>query len=282
MLKRAFDKRIKEISSEWMDMQPALLGTSDQIVVTSEQGMYYARLISGKLIKVYNQAHVPPTYDLRVVIGRRRTLPNVWQIIHVEEVYTVPAAQNEIEYHAKQHELGGGDQVFLDHRQIVQLSVRVYDSVNFIVTVFGAIVKTATGIKKIETQSIDVSSYVVTTGAKIITIESNDNGVLSINEGTPFSAAAAAIASDIPAPSAGKYPIAGILLYEGQSTLSDEDIFPIVAPPGNSSSSSSNVFQRNLSADLTLNDGECIVIAGYINVGTYILTTNGDSIVKVV
>jgi hypothetical protein len=37
------------------------------------------------------------------------------------------------------------------------------------------------------------------------------------------------------------------------------------------------IFQRNLSANLELADGESMVVVGYINQGLYDLTLNGDS-----
>ncbi len=227
---------INQLSAEWLDPQPAKLGdgtgSDGGIVLTATPGVYNARLINGKAIHVYNQANVPPIPDLDILVGRRKSQPGIWQIIGEREVYTQPTARDQIKYHHAQHEEGGGDQLFLDRKQINQLAVRVFDAANFIVKVLGAVVPTATGIKEIANQNIDLSSYVVTSGAKIITIESDDDGVLTVNEGTPFGAPAVATAADIPVPASGQYPFMGILFYESQSELADADIFPIVPLPG--------------------------------------------------
>ncbi len=233
--KKALQSLIARESAEWLDRQPAKLGdgtgTEGGIVLTDTAGIYNARTLKGKVIGVYNQAHVPPIPDLNVVIGRRRSLPNLWQIISTQEVYDRPIARGQIEYHHEQHEENGGDQLFLDRKQINQLSVRVSDAANFIVKVIGAIVPTASGNVIIANQNMDLSAYVVISGAKIIAIESDDSGALTIAQGTAFGAAQAATQADLPPRTDGKYPFAGIMLHEGQTELSDSDIFPIIPLP---------------------------------------------------
>jgi len=108
--------------------------------------------------------------------------------------------------------------------------VLVSDPANFIVRVYGSVVHTATGIRKIETQDIDLSSYVVTEGAKFVSIESDDDGVLTVHEGTAFDTPEIGTDADIPVPDPGKYLIAFVLLYDGQTQLSNNDIrvpFPL-------------------------------------------------------
>ncbi len=233
--KKVFRSLIAKESAEWLDRQPAKLGdgtgTDGGIVLTDIAGVYNVRMLNGKVEGVYNQAHVPPIPDLNVIVGLRRSLPKMWQIISTQEVYDKPIARGQIEYHHEQHEENGGDQLFLDRKQINQLSVRVSDAANFIVKVIGAVVPTASGNKIIANQNMDLSSYVVTSGAKIIAIESDDSGALTIAQGTAFGAAQAATQADLPPRTDGKYPFAGIMFHEGQTELSDSDIFPIVPLP---------------------------------------------------
>jgi len=47
------------------------------------------------------------------------------------------------------------------------------------------------------------------------------------------------------------------------------------------SSSGNGILQRVLTSNLTLNAGECLTLVDYINVGTYLLTCNGDAVVEV-
>lgn len=229
-IKQLIRRDIETIGAEWIDKQPVLLGDYSATVQTSTPGVFYARQYNGKVIEVHNTANVPPTFDLHVIIGRKKSLPNIWQIIEVRETYLSPAAFGQIGFHHSQHEFPNGDIVWSDRKQILPLTVLVSDAAGFIVVVFGSVVHTATGIHKISTQLLDLSSYVVTAGAKFVSIETDDEGVLSVHAGVAFGAPSIATDADIPVPDPGKYLIAFVLLYEGQTELSNNDIrvpFPL-------------------------------------------------------
>jgi hypothetical protein len=224
-LKRVFEKLIDRRAPEWMDEQLVRLGNLSGTVLTSTPGKLYARQYNGKVIIVHNgTANVPPIFDLHVRVGRKKSLPNIWQIIQVEEDYDTPAGSGQVAYHHEQHEEGGADRLNLNRKQILQLSVRVQDSLNFIVQVFGDIRQTASGNVLLSTQPVDVSSYVPTAGAIYVAIESDTSGVLSVHSGSVFGAPNIGTAADMPAPIAGKYTRAWILLFEGQAALLDEHI----------------------------------------------------------
>jgi len=230
-IKKTLHKIIDERSDEWLDKQIVWLGDYAQDVLTDVPGVLYARQINAKVIQVYNHtAMVPATFDLQVLIGRSKTLPSTWQIIAIRETYDTPAGGGQLAYHHTQHEYPSADTVWIDRKQIIPLTVLVYDSANFIVRVYGAVIHTASGVRQVSTQLVDLSSYVVTVGAKFITIESDDEGVLTVHEGTAFDAPEIGTYADIPVPAAGKYLIAYVLLYDGQAVLSDNDIrvpFPL-------------------------------------------------------
>ena len=223
--KKQLTKKIQRESSEWLDVQPAWLGDYSHTVPTGDSGTFYARLLNGKVIKVYNQARVPAIFDLYVRIGRRRSIPNVWQIIEVVEAWSTPATSGQIEYHHQQHEFPNGDTVWVDRKQIVPFTVLVTDAENFIVTVYGGVFVSPTGVVKISTQALDLSSYVSLASAQYVTIETDDDGALTVNStGADFGAPAAATVSYIPAPDPGKYMLAYILLHADQTELSNDDI----------------------------------------------------------
>ena len=224
---------IKRISDQWTDVQPAWLGDLAGVVVTSTPGVYNARLINGKVVQVYNYARVPADWDMPVKIGRHKASPTIWQIIEGRQAYTVPVGGSRVEYHHEQHEFMQPDMVMLDIRQIYQFSVLVSDAAGFIVTVYGRVPLTANGYVKIDTQAVDLSSYVVTAGAKFVAIESDDDGILSIQEGTSFDAPEVATSNDLPVPAAGKYTRAFVLFYEGQTELSNDDILVPMPPDFN-------------------------------------------------
>jgi hypothetical protein len=228
-VKHALQDLARESGSDWLGQMAVWLGNLDGEVETGIPGRYYARQANGQVITVKNAALVPPLFDLHVLVRRSRIQPNIWQITEVIEDYTTPAGGGLISHHHEQHEEAGSDRLSLDRKQIKQLTCRV--SGTWEVAVFGAVVATASGVAIIENQLLDLSSYVVATGAKYVSIETDDEGELSLNEGTPFSSPEVGTELDIPAPDPGKYILAYVLFYEGQTELSDENIRVIMPLP---------------------------------------------------
>lgn len=222
--RKQLTRKIQRESSEWLDVQPAWLGDYSHTVQTGTSGTFYARLINGKVVQVFNQARVPATYDLYVRIGRRRSMPNIWQIIETVEAWTTPAASGQIEYHHEQHEEGGADRVNLDRKQILQFSVRVYDAESFVVKVGGGVFPTPVGLAQIDTQLVDLSAYIGTASASYVTIETDNDGTLSTQQGTDFGSPLVANISYVPAPASGKYTLAYILISLAFTELLDEHI----------------------------------------------------------
>jgi hypothetical protein len=223
-LKGKFVKQVEKIGREWTEIQPAWLGDLAGTVETGTLGVLYARLSNGKVVQVHNTFGVPPTRDLHVKIGRSRVLSRIWQIIEVVEDYDTPAAGGEIAYHHAQHMFGHGDMLPVDRKQLMAFTVMVYDGASFIVTIFGGVAVTSTGVQILNSQNVDLSAHVPTAGAIYLNIEVNDSLVVSLHEGANFGAPAAGSAAYIAAPDPGKYIIAYLLLFEGQTELLDENI----------------------------------------------------------
>ena len=223
-IKKQLRKTIEKYGREWTDIQPAWLGNLSGTVLTDVPGVFYARLANGKVVRVHNTFGAPPTFDLHVTIGRTRNLSKIWQIIQVMEDFDTPAAGGEIAYHHEQHMFGHGDELPVDRKQITALTVRVYDAAGFIVTLYGDVANTPTGLVHIASQNIDLSAEVPTAGAVYVNIEVDDDGTVTTNTGTNFGSPLIAALSNIPVPDPGKYLIAYVLLHEGQDELSDDDI----------------------------------------------------------
>jgi hypothetical protein len=223
-LRKRIQAAIRKQAGEWINEQDAWLGDAAGTVETGTAGILWARLANGNAVRVHNTLGVPSDFDLHIRIGENRHQRKIWQIIRIVDDYDTPAGGGRIGYHHTQHEFMQPDQVILDRRQILQLSVLVSDGAAFIVTVFGAFVHTPGGIAKVDTQALDLSSYAVTAGAKFINIEANDSGALSLHAGSTFGAPAIATVADIPTPDPGKYMIATVLMYEGQTEITNDDI----------------------------------------------------------
>lgn len=212
----------REHGSDWIGEMAVWLGNLDGVVDTGVSGKYYARQANGQVITVSNAAKVAPIFDLHVLVRRSRIQPNIWQITEVIEDYSDPAEQGLIAHHAEQHEEEGSDRIMIDRKQVKQLSVRV--SGTWDVNLYGATVPTATGIALVDNQTIDLSSYAISAGAKYVSIEVDDSGTVSIHEGAVFASPSAATVDDIPVPDPGKYLLAYVLFYEGQEELVDDNI----------------------------------------------------------
>lgn len=221
--RKLFDKTTTQKGEQWLEKIPAWLGRKDGTINTGFYGLIYVRTADGQVLQVFNNNKVDLKFNLLVLIGRHKDEPNIWQIVSKREAWDAPAGSG-IQYHHEQHEFLGPDMVMLDRRQIIQLSCLVKDAAGFIIQVYGAFVRTANGVVKIASQQIDLSSYVQSVGAIFVNIEVDDDGAVSINEGSNFGSPFIAQVSDIPTPDEGKYILAVILLYEGQTELSNDDI----------------------------------------------------------
>jgi hypothetical protein len=224
LVKKRVQDMIATGSELWTGRQTVRLGDYTGVVQTAIPGVYNARQRNGVVIEVLNTLDVPPYVDLRVMVGKNKYAPDIWQIVRAMQDYDNPPNNGEITYHHKQHEETGGDRLYLDRKQIIQLSVRAYTG--FTVILFGGIVNTSSGLAKVKTQAIDLSSYVITSGGKWVAIETNTAGNvhLPLNEGVIFASPRIGAVNQMPTPVAGRYTRAWVLLYEGQEAIQDKDI----------------------------------------------------------
>jgi hypothetical protein len=226
-------KKLSKPQSGWTDVFPAIMGKADGTVLTSIPGVVWIHnLLSGQDFAVFNNA-VENTPLLQVEIGKR-VGSSVWEVKGTAQPFSVPASSGPtMPNHGERHRFPNADTVWIDRKQIRHLTVLVSNASNFIVKLFGGIMLTANGITKIATQTVDLSSYVPAVGAVFVSIESDDDGVVTVNAGTGFDAPTIATVDDIPSPAAGKYTRAYVLLYDGQTALSNNDIVVPMPPDFN-------------------------------------------------
>jgi hypothetical protein len=219
-----FAEFVKKHGAEFQNVQTVRLGNLSHVVETGTPGLLWARQWNGKEIKVINRANVPSDFDLRVLVGSSVIQPSLWFILLNMEDYLTPAAGGRIGYHHAQHEFGGPDEVAVNRKQITALTVRVVTAAAFIVLLYGDVANTQNGLIKIDSQYIDLSTYIPDAGAIFVNIETDESGTISIHEGDTFGSPALADIAYVPTPDPGKYLIAFVLLHEGQTELSDGDI----------------------------------------------------------
>lgn len=223
---------IKRYSDEWIEKNPAYMGNLSGVVSTGIAGIDWVRLTNGQEVKAINRT-APQIFDTKIIIGKGKTMPGIWQVISVREVYLNDPNAGFIAAHAPQHQYPNFDTLFSDRKQLLPLTVLVNQSEDFTVTVYGSVVKTKTQWALIETQDVDLTAHIPSVGYVYAVIEANNAGVLSVNVGDVASSLAIAgdVATYIPMPSSyDKFPLAAILLHEAMDGLIDNDIrvlFPL-------------------------------------------------------
>jgi hypothetical protein len=225
-LQRSFRQFNQNNRVEWLEVSGAIMGGSDGSLYTSTAGVFKARDTNGQDIDVLANG-IPVKFDLHVLVGRSKFSPTLWQIIKSRESYEEPIDGTFIQYHAPQHAWDGPDRVYLNRKQILYLNALVYDGANFLVQIFGGPIRVGNTNVVIANQLLDLLSSKPTSGAIYLNIEVDESGALSLHVDTSknFGGSTGGTGTMIPIPTNGKAWFATVLLYDGQTTLSDDDIW---------------------------------------------------------
>ena len=221
-----FKSFVKTQGSDYANRQTVRLGRLDGVTVeTGLAGMLWARQHNGKEIQVYNHALVPSTFDLRVMVGIRKDEPSKWVILKVMNDYLIPADGGLIGFHHAQHEFHdapGPDTVWVNRKQVTQLTVVVSNAESFQVQVYGGVIVSAEGIQYVASQIVNLGGYIPVSGAVYASVISNSSGALRVEIGTPFASSTSGNPAYIATPAAGEYLIGFVLLYDGMTELTDD------------------------------------------------------------
>lgn len=223
-IRRKIDQVFKRHDDAWSQTTAASLGDESGVVPTGVDGMVYARLRNGETIEVFNDV-APERAGLKVKLGRRKEEPTLWRVISWRNAYSKPQVDSGVKHHHKQHEFLEEDEVPINRKQILQLTIRVKSAEDFTVQVYGGQATTPGGIVKVKHAVVDLSSFLPATGGIYVATEFDDSGTISTHAGTGFDAPAIGSTSYIPVPDAGKYHIGSVLLFEGMEILEDKYIY---------------------------------------------------------
>lgn len=217
-------KKVAQPQSGWLDVFPAVIGKEDGTVLTGVAGEIFVRnVLNGQTLTVHNSV-APAIATLQVEVGRRVEQPGLWQIKGVRESFSVPAASSQVAYHAEQHRFPQADTLWVDRKQILSLTILVSDAANFLVSIFGALVRTKNGIVQVDNSTLDLSSYIPATGAVYLGIEINEAGVVSVHAGDPIGDLNSASVADVPVSAGGYYTIGFVALHESMTELTNDMI----------------------------------------------------------
>lgn len=262
---------------------PAILGNSSGTVLTGTDGIVYATDWFGNVLQVLNR-RVPNKPYKHVMLGYDPSQPGVLQVLSERDVFGAQDSDPAVPDHAKTHAYGGGDTDFVEIARFLQFLVLPYE--DFTVQIFGGAFPKADGtVGVVANQTLDLSAYQPSAGAKYVLIEYDSDGTIGVVDGSEVDVKELLTVANIPA--ATGTPICAARLYDGQSELQrnpnglNDFVDTRFGGPVGGGSGTGGAFQRVLAADLTLADGECLVITGYIDPGAYEVDCQGDAEVLV-
>ena len=206
----------------WLDKIPAEMGNhSGVVIVPNKASTVYCRLSSGQVVEVFNNV-APAIYNWKVYIGRDKSQPGLLKVIEVRWVYNVARTVAYVLFHHTQHEYPAPDTVWVMRDQFMPLLV--LPAGGFTIRLYGDTIyssETNTPIKVANSDSIDLSGYEVSLGAKYILVEIAPDGSINYVEGDLVSSLEVLRLpiTPLPAPTPGSFPVCAIEFYEGQTEI---------------------------------------------------------------
>lgn len=212
-------KQYGAIFEEAQSLIPATIGTADefgQVDVPGKENYVYVRIQSGEIAQAYN-TKVVALAGLRVWCGYEKLRPGLLQVLDVRNVYG-KEYQQRIPAHAKTHEYGGYDQVFVRGEQFIPKLVSKFSGMVVRVQA-GAIYTDDFGWNWHNPQELNMTPYVPTTGAHWAMIEVTNSGTMLVTVGATVAAKELLFATSLPNPHNAAQPLAAIAMYSNQSGI---------------------------------------------------------------
>lgn len=213
----------RHINQPLVVSRPAFLGDNSGNITTyaGEElppGYVVIRDTDGNLSVAFNQK-VPLTPNLAITVGYDPILnPALFQVLGLRDFLSLSTA-SAVPNHNKTHEWPGNDTVFVRSEQY--LPGLLFANNGFTVSVFPFFFKKVDGTYGYQPyETIDLTSYVPTTGAQAIVLAAGDDGVMHVILGNAAaSIGVLSLADFIYAPDNSMHVIWGVRLYYGQSTI---------------------------------------------------------------
>jgi len=253
---------------------------SDSDVLTGASGWVYVTETSTGAVRQVLNRRVPNKVFTQVAVGYDPSQPGVLQVLYARDVFGDQDTSPAVPDHAQTHAYGGGDTDFVEAARILPFLVLPYSE--FTVQIFGGVFEKSDGSWGVlSNQTLDLSAYQPAAGAIWALLQYDDDGAVTVVEGAEVDVKELLTVANIPA--ASENPIAVIRLYEGQTAIQrnpngiNDFADPRFGWAQGGGGGTGGAFQRVLSANLTLADGECIILKSYIDLNDYDLTLEGDA-----
>jgi hypothetical protein len=203
----------------------AWLGNAQGVVVADDNNGVYIMDWNGNVRVVLNNK-VPP-YPFRPVrVGYVSESSKVLEVKEFIDAYPTQRPPN-VPKHAGNHEWGGVDTMFVRGEQILP-GVAIPDDDDPLVLHVAGFVYYLNGWHIIDSFTLDVTSYIPSSGAKFLLLEADDAGAITVQSGTAVDIREELVMEDIPSPTLGTVPLVAVMVYAGQvkiwKTLSKQDV----------------------------------------------------------
>lgn len=205
----------------------ALMGRGDGVRpdVDGREGYVWVRVGHAQALQMAYNSRVMPRDDLAIFVGYEPEQPNLLQVISVRQEGYVNTGQGMIPVvkdHHLTHEWGGGDDVWIAYRRLVDLHLG--QPAGFVVTLNPGLIYRNGVYMWIVQQTIDLSGSQPAIGAqaRYVLVYLDALGILLSRDGIIRPNPTALLVSDIPIPLAGELAIAAVRLYASQTAIGDD------------------------------------------------------------
>jgi len=206
-------KQVQKLQTGWTDISYKVMGKADGTITTGVDGIVFVRdPLNGQVITVYNSIAPTNRPGLQVEVGRL-VGEDIYRVKGVRDSYGAPAGGGQISRHS--HE-----ELFIGRDRFLPFFVFPIEGGGFTVQIYGdIIIKGDSTFGWIANQTLDLSSYVPTAGAKYVLIEADEDGVIYVTEGDLVDAKELLTIADIPPVTSGRIPSCAVRLYDSQTQL---------------------------------------------------------------
>jgi len=248
---------------------------------------------------------IQPGYGKAVWVGFANEERTIYQVLELRTTDSSNASAGGGYAPAKRYRYlaqgGGQDPLWLEKRAWLPLRPGMTSPASLSIEIYEGSVWTGTEFIFVETQNVDLSAQLPATpgDAALVLVTVDDSGDIIQTKGSETTLALLCPDGDEFAnapsiPSGTVEAIALIRMYEGQTEIREGratldgtnraftdfiDVRGTYRPT--TTAGGDAVFQRNLTADLTLADGQCLTVVRYIDLNGHALELVGDAALEI-
>ena len=198
------------------DAFPCLLGNHSG-VVDAGNGKVYVRFSNGQVFSVFNNK-VQHSYGSLVMVGYEINDPHNLRVLGFWDTYATPSQSGVIPHH-ESHEYPAPDTVWVNPDQIKYLLCLPNADPSLVITVYGGIVEQGENIIYVRNQTIDMTAYIPSAGARWALLQYDINGDITVKLGGYYSESNKLNIDNIPKADDGYYRLSALITFYSQTAF---------------------------------------------------------------